>query len=274
MLITSRAFACTMYCAGVFQAISSAMERKLYDLCRRFRISCITISHRPALREFHDIQLTILGDETCGYELDRLPATSSNRGGFGAEESKEEQPISDGTASATDSLLSASQLREKYALDNAHSKTHTQSKQQLVSKSPKAKTPFVVSLHNMWTMFRLGISREISFGAGRRVRYADAKVVAILAGIAASIVAQATILIYGTGTFAKMMRAVFAQDRPHFHRLLLQGTLSMIVVCSLHLCSLLAFRRYPRDSMSLIHSSLRDPVFELRDRICVCGRLP
>jgi len=56
------------------------MERKLYELCRRFKISCITISHRPALREFHDIQLTILGNEACGYQLDRLPSTKSNRG--------------------------------------------------------------------------------------------------------------------------------------------------------------------------------------------------
>lgn len=37
------------------------MERKLYEICSEMNITCITISHRPALETFHKVKLTLDG---------------------------------------------------------------------------------------------------------------------------------------------------------------------------------------------------------------------
>jgi hypothetical protein len=219
------------------------MERKLYALCRRFRIACITISHRPALREFHDLQLTILGDDACGYRLDRLPATAYNHGA---------QLTADGDAAASSSGGSSSSsavvLR---SVEDEHcprpSQSH-QSHQSLASpRSPLppvspftatdraaklcheeaqkigSSTPLGLSLQHMWVMFRLGLSKETSFGGGRIMRQPDLNGMLTLAALAGGILTQAAILLMGTTSFAKMMRAVFSQDIASFRRLLLVG---------------------------------------------------
>lgn len=43
-------------------------ERNLYEQCREHGITCITISHRPALDEFHDYRLVFDGDGGWKYE--------------------------------------------------------------------------------------------------------------------------------------------------------------------------------------------------------------
>ena len=40
--------------------VSAAMERKLYDACGKRNITCITISHRPVLEQYHDYVLNVL----------------------------------------------------------------------------------------------------------------------------------------------------------------------------------------------------------------------
>ena len=52
-------------------AVSGAMERELYAICAEMGVSFITISHRPALRAFHDRMLTI-GDGKGGYTLEDI----------------------------------------------------------------------------------------------------------------------------------------------------------------------------------------------------------
>lgn len=52
-------------------AVSGAMERRLYDMCNEMQITYITISHRPALRMYHDEMLTI-GDGKCGWKLEKI----------------------------------------------------------------------------------------------------------------------------------------------------------------------------------------------------------
>ena len=42
--------------------VSAAMERKLYDACGKRNITCITISHRPVLEQYHDYVLNVLKD--------------------------------------------------------------------------------------------------------------------------------------------------------------------------------------------------------------------
>eukprot|EP00039_Didymoeca_costata_P001964 m.56591 g.56591 ORF g.56591 m.56591 type:complete len:1243 (+) comp11047_c0_seq2:42-3770(+) len=42
-------------------AVSASMERKLYEICSEMNITCITISHRPALETFHKVKLTLDG---------------------------------------------------------------------------------------------------------------------------------------------------------------------------------------------------------------------
>ncbi|EDQ89564.1 uncharacterized protein MONBRDRAFT_8117 [Monosiga brevicollis MX1] len=51
-------------------AVSHDMERRLYELCAKYNITCITISHRPALIAFHDLKLEL--DGTGGYLLERI----------------------------------------------------------------------------------------------------------------------------------------------------------------------------------------------------------
>jgi len=47
--------------------VSAAMERKLYDACAKRNITCITISHRPVLEQYHDYVLNVLKDGKGGY---------------------------------------------------------------------------------------------------------------------------------------------------------------------------------------------------------------
>ncbi|KAH9249815.1 hypothetical protein BASA81_012410 [Batrachochytrium salamandrivorans] len=48
--------------------VSAAMERRLYETCVRRGITCITISHRPVLEQYHDVVLNILADGKGGWE--------------------------------------------------------------------------------------------------------------------------------------------------------------------------------------------------------------
>ena len=47
-------------------AITSEMEERLYDICQRWKITYITIAHRPVLRAYHDYSLAI-GDGKQGW---------------------------------------------------------------------------------------------------------------------------------------------------------------------------------------------------------------
>eukprot|EP00049_Salpingoeca_infusionum_P008792 m.144576 g.144576 ORF g.144576 m.144576 type:complete len:1291 (-) comp14133_c0_seq3:1306-5178(-) len=49
-------------------AVNQDMERRLYRLCAERNITCITISHRPALVAFHDLKLELVGDGTYNFE--------------------------------------------------------------------------------------------------------------------------------------------------------------------------------------------------------------
>lgn len=57
-------------------AVSHVMERKLYDLCQARDITCITISHRPALIAYHDLKLEL--DGKGGYTLEDITHSSSS----------------------------------------------------------------------------------------------------------------------------------------------------------------------------------------------------
>eukprot|EP00944_MAST-04C_sp_MAST-4C-sp1_P007501 g7501.t1 len=47
--------------------VSAIMEKKLYDACAKRNITCITISHRPVLEQYHDYVLNVLKDGKGGY---------------------------------------------------------------------------------------------------------------------------------------------------------------------------------------------------------------
>lgn len=51
-------------------AVSAAMEVRLYELCNEKGITCVTISHRPALVAFHDMKLEL--DGQGGFSLEAL----------------------------------------------------------------------------------------------------------------------------------------------------------------------------------------------------------
>lgn len=55
-------------------AVSLKMEQRLFRLCRELGITLITISHRPALQDFHDRMLVL--DGAGGYQIHKLPQKS------------------------------------------------------------------------------------------------------------------------------------------------------------------------------------------------------
>lgn len=57
-------------------AVSTIMERRLYDMVDRLNISFVTISHRPTLREFHD-QVLAIGDGKQGFTLEKIPKSAA-----------------------------------------------------------------------------------------------------------------------------------------------------------------------------------------------------
>ena len=57
-------------------AVSTIMERRLYDVVDRLKISFVTISHRPTLREFHD-QVLAIGDGKQGFTLETIPKSAA-----------------------------------------------------------------------------------------------------------------------------------------------------------------------------------------------------
>jgi len=47
--------------------VSASMEKRLYESCEEQGITCITISHRPVLEQYHDVVLNILADGEGGW---------------------------------------------------------------------------------------------------------------------------------------------------------------------------------------------------------------
>ena len=56
-------------------AVSLKMERRLFRVCRQLGISLVTISHRPALVEFHDWMLAL--DGAGAYSMQKVQKTGS-----------------------------------------------------------------------------------------------------------------------------------------------------------------------------------------------------
>ena len=57
--------------------VSLKMERRLFKLCRELGITLITISHRPALQDFHQRMLVL--DGAGGYQIHDLPSKPENQ---------------------------------------------------------------------------------------------------------------------------------------------------------------------------------------------------
>ena len=57
--------------------VSLKMERRLFKLCRELGITLITISHRPALQDFHQRMLVL--DGAGGYQIHELVSQSENQ---------------------------------------------------------------------------------------------------------------------------------------------------------------------------------------------------
>merc|ERR1719498_1284710 len=71
LLFHSPTFAILDECTS---AVSAEMERRFYTFCAERNITCITISHRPALQFFHDRMLAI-GIGNQGYRIENVVKT-------------------------------------------------------------------------------------------------------------------------------------------------------------------------------------------------------
>merc|ERR1719329_174095 len=60
-------------------AVDSAVETLLYSSCSEMGITYITISHRPALKAFHDAQLNLTGDGKGGWEWNTIDREAEMR---------------------------------------------------------------------------------------------------------------------------------------------------------------------------------------------------
>jgi len=69
--------------------VSAQMEKRLYDDCDKFGITCITISHRPVLEQWHDVVLNILADGKGGWEW-RTTVRGQAKGGASPVDSGEQ----------------------------------------------------------------------------------------------------------------------------------------------------------------------------------------
>ena len=58
-------------------AVSLKMEKRLFRLCRELGITLITISHRPALQDFHDRMLVL--DGAGGYQIQKLSTKNESQ---------------------------------------------------------------------------------------------------------------------------------------------------------------------------------------------------
>jgi ABC-type uncharacterized transport system fused permease/ATPase subunit len=67
-------------------AVSGEMELRLFKICRKLKITYITISHRPALQQFHD-RILAIGDGKSGFTITDVPdsikeqAKTNSKGG-------------------------------------------------------------------------------------------------------------------------------------------------------------------------------------------------
>eukprot|EP00051_Salpingoeca_urceolata_P007072 m.93906 g.93906 ORF g.93906 m.93906 type:complete len:1288 (+) comp15107_c1_seq1:555-4418(+) len=77
--------------------VSVAMEARLYQLCVKYNITCITISHRPALMAFHDINLAL--DGKGGYDIVQCQRT--------ADHSSQDYSLADDLGVATSEVRSS-----------------------------------------------------------------------------------------------------------------------------------------------------------------------
>eukprot|EP00501_MAST-03F_sp_TOSAG23-6_P000624 GSMAST32.ASY1.ANO1.645.1 assembled CDS len=87
--------------------VSAAMERRLYNICAKRNITCITISHRPALAKFHDVVLNILKDGKGGWTWTKTNSLRQNNDNPNPKDIKSssiivEQPHSQGKHSQGD----------------------------------------------------------------------------------------------------------------------------------------------------------------------------
>merc|ERR1719498_716883 len=73
LLFHSPTFAVLDECTS---AVSSEMERRFYTFCAESAITCITISHRPALQHFHDRILALDGKK--GYTITEITKNDQN----------------------------------------------------------------------------------------------------------------------------------------------------------------------------------------------------
>jgi len=72
-------------------SMSKDMERWLFEVARELGISCVTITHRPALQEYHHQMLKLTGDlseDAKGWELVDLPSNNLPMKTFAATEAE------------------------------------------------------------------------------------------------------------------------------------------------------------------------------------------
>jgi len=70
--------------------VSAAMERRLYETCERRGITCITISHRPVLEQYHDVVLNITADGKGGWEWRETVRGKAKREGRDAKKAAQD----------------------------------------------------------------------------------------------------------------------------------------------------------------------------------------
>ena len=115
--------------------VSASMERRLYESCDARNITCITISHRPVLEQYHDVVLNVLKDGKGGWDF-RLTRRGKERRESGSmvfdeamekvasDESRQRSKLITGPGSSRGSFLSPTIVGDGYSEVGGVSKTY------------------------------------------------------------------------------------------------------------------------------------------------------
>ena len=168
-------------------AVSGDMEKMLYDICKSMDVTYITISHRPVLKAYHNQLLTIGVDKVAhprGFTLEEIDHSKLSK--------------SDTTFTPT-KALEMTHSKEQSRAANQHRRSEPY--QDLATREP---VPVRSSLRRFLRLLKMGV---------------NIKSLGLFAAINGGIAVQTSLLLNNNNQMAKMMGAVFAQDRNKFLQL-------------------------------------------------------
>jgi len=143
-------------------AVGKTIERRLFGLCKELGISCISITHRPALKEHHDRMLQLTGsvdEDQSGWQMTELPTSLAKElvKARPSDISEVHRRIEACLASENATILTQSQ----YELQEQRSAEYGKRvlKERSLSAEEVVRSRWKTSFSRAWAVVRLGLQR-------------------------------------------------------------------------------------------------------------------